>query len=149
MTLGVMQAPFDSSQTGLSAAQFFAALQAPDSKTWYVELDAQRVVPSLSVEEHSPELQVRMQAESPLAQQGLDSQTPAALQISRSPARLQRLAPAVPCGGERIGDFLGRLLPAGFDTEDLMVVLLLLLMSGNCGSGPNMPLITMLIYLFL
>ena len=57
--------------------------------------------------------------------------------------------PAVPCGGERIGDFLGRLLPAGFDTEDLMVVLLLLLMSGNCGSGPNMPLITMLIYLFL
>ena len=95
MTLGVMQAPFDSSQTGLSAAQFFAALQVPDSKTWYVELEAQRVVPSLSVEEHSPELQVRMQAESPLAQQGLDSQTPAALQISRSPARLQRLAPAV------------------------------------------------------
>ena len=57
--------------------------------------------------------------------------------------------PAVPCGGESIGNFLGRLLPAGFDTEDLMVVLLLLLMSGNCGSGPNMPLITMLIYLFL
>ena len=57
--------------------------------------------------------------------------------------------PAVPCGGESIGNFLGRLLPAGFDTEDLMVVLLLLLMSGNGGSGPNMPLITMLIYLFL
>ena len=46
MTLGVMQAPFDSSQTGLSAAQFFAALQAPDSKTWYVELEAQRMTPS-------------------------------------------------------------------------------------------------------
>ena len=52
-------------------------------------------------------------------------------------------------GGKSIGDFLGQLLPAGFDTEDLIVVLLLLLMSGNCDSGPNMPLITMLIYLFL
>ena len=57
--------------------------------------------------------------------------------------------PAGPVGGKSIGDFLGQLLPAGFDTEDLIVVLLLLLMSGNCDSGPNMPLITMLIYLFL
>ena len=57
--------------------------------------------------------------------------------------------PTAPCGGKSIGDFLGQLLPAGFDTEDLIVVLLLLLMSGNCDSGPNMPLITMLIYLFL
>lgn len=58
-------------------------------------------------------------------------------------------SPAGPVGGKSIGDFLGQLLPAGFDTEDLIVVLLLLLMSGNCDSGPNMPLITMLIYLFL
>ena len=57
--------------------------------------------------------------------------------------------PAGPVGGKSIGDFLGQLLPAGVDTEDLIVVLLLLLMSGNCDSGPNMPLITMLIYLFL
>ena len=57
--------------------------------------------------------------------------------------------PTGPVGGKSIGDFLGQLLPAGFDTEDLIVVLLLLLMSGNCDSGPNMPLITMLIYLFL
>ena len=57
--------------------------------------------------------------------------------------------PNGPVGGKSIGDFLGQLLPAGFDTEDLIVVLLLLLMSGNCDSGPNMPLITMLIYLFL
>ena len=57
--------------------------------------------------------------------------------------------PTGPVGGKSIGDFLGQLLPAGFDTEDLIVVLLLLLMSGNCDSGPNMPLVTMLIYLFL
>ena len=57
--------------------------------------------------------------------------------------------PTGPVGGKSIGDFLGQLLPAGFDTEDLIVVLLLLLMSGNCDSGHDMPLITMLIYLFL
>ena len=57
--------------------------------------------------------------------------------------------PAVPCGGESIGDFLGRLLPAGFDTEDLMVVVLLLLMSGNSGKDQNAALMTLVIYLFL
>ena len=48
-----------------------------------------------------------------------------------------------------IGHFLGNLLPAGLDTEDLIVVLLLLLISGDCKDGSNTALITMLIYLFL
>lgn len=48
-----------------------------------------------------------------------------------------------------IGQFLGNLLPAGLDTEDLIVVLLLLLMSGDCKDGSNTALITLLIYLFL
>ena len=35
-----------------------------------------------------------------------------------------------PSGNGNIGHFLGNLLPAGLDTEDLIVVLLLLLISG-------------------
>ena len=54
-----------------------------------------------------------------------------------------------PPGGKNIGAFFGNLLPGGLDTEDLIVVLLLLLMSENSTESPNMPLITMLIYLFL
>lgn len=50
---------------------------------------------------------------------------------------------------ENAGSFLGGLLPRGLDTEDLIVVLLLLLMSENCTDTPNTALITMLIYLFL
>lgn len=57
--------------------------------------------------------------------------------------------PPSPPGGKNIGTFLGNLLPGGLDTEDLIVVLLLLLMSENSTESPNMPLITMLIYLFL
>ena len=50
---------------------------------------------------------------------------------------------------EGAGSFLGGLLPRGLDTEDLIVVLLLLLMSENCTDTPNTALVTMLIYLFL
>lgn len=48
-----------------------------------------------------------------------------------------------------VGSFLKGLLPQNFDTEDLMVVLLLLLMSGNSGSDQNSALMTLMIYLFL
>ena len=47
------------------------------------------------------------------------------------------------------GTAIHQLLPADFDTEDLMVVLLLLLMSGNSGSDQNSALMTLVIYLFL
>ena len=48
-----------------------------------------------------------------------------------------------------IGSFLKGLLPQNFDTEDLMVVLLLLLMSGNSGKDQNAALMTLVIYLFI
>ena len=55
----------------------------------------------------------------------------------------------MPSGNGNIGHFLGNLLPAGLDTEDLIVVLLLLLISGDRKDGSNTALTTMLIYLFL
>lgn len=66
----------------------------------------------------------------------------------RSPEKPDR-PPAPVEGCQSIGSFLEHLLPRGLDTEDLIVVLLLLLMSENCRDGTNTPLITMLIYLFL
>lgn len=50
---------------------------------------------------------------------------------------------------ESIGKFLKQLLPRGFDTEDLIVVLLLLLMAGENRETPNSPLLTLGLYLFL
>lgn len=58
--------------------------------------------------------------------------------------RRERKRPA-----EEPGDFLKRLLPAGFDTEDLLIVLLLLLMSADCREERNLPLLTLALYLFL
>ena len=49
----------------------------------------------------------------------------------------------------RVSSFFHQLLPADFDTEDLIVVLLLLLMSESNRDGPNTALLTMVIYLFL
>ena len=45
--------------------------------------------------------------------------------------------------------FLRQLLPKDFDSSDLMVVLLLLLMSGDCAEDQNSALLTLALYLFL
>ena len=45
--------------------------------------------------------------------------------------------------------FLKQLLPKDFDVEDLLVVLLLLLMSGDCQENQNTALLTLVLYLFL
>lgn len=48
-----------------------------------------------------------------------------------------------------VSSFLKGLLPKDFDTEDLIVVLLLLLISGNNAKDQNAALMTLGIYLFL
>lgn len=47
------------------------------------------------------------------------------------------------------GDFLMGLLPKNLDTGDLLVILLLLLMAGDCPEGKNTALLTLALYLFL
>lgn len=46
-------------------------------------------------------------------------------------------------------DFFKHLLPKNFDVEDLMIVLLLLLMAGDCQEDQNTALLTLVLYLFL
>lgn len=48
-----------------------------------------------------------------------------------------------------VGNFLRQLLPRDFDTEDLLIVLLLLLMSGDCHEDQNSALLTLALYLFM
>lgn len=48
-----------------------------------------------------------------------------------------------------VGNFLRQLLPKDFDTEDLLIVLLLLLMSGDCAEDQNFALLTLALYLFM
>lgn len=45
--------------------------------------------------------------------------------------------------------FLKKLLPKDFDTGDLLIVLLLLLMSGDCAEDQNTALLTLVLYLFM
>lgn len=48
-----------------------------------------------------------------------------------------------------IGHFLRQLLPRDFDAEDLLVVLLLLLMTGDSGEDSHFALLTLGLYLFM
>lgn len=45
--------------------------------------------------------------------------------------------------------FLKNLLPKGFDTADLLIVLLLLLMAGDSQDDQNYALLTLALYLFM
>ena len=51
--------------------------------------------------------------------------------------------------GSNAGDFLRRLLPQNLDTGDLIVILLLLLMAGDCAEDRNVALLTLAVYLFM
>ncbi len=47
------------------------------------------------------------------------------------------------------GGFLRQLLPQNFDTGDLIVVLLLLLLAGDCEEDRSNALLTLVLYLFM
>lgn len=51
--------------------------------------------------------------------------------------------------GIGLGSFFRQLLPKDFDTEDLLIVLLLLLMAGDCQEDQNSALLTLALYLFM
>ena len=58
--------------------------------------------------------------------------------------------PVPPCKQEHNAlDFLKNLLPKNLDTGDLLIVLLLLLMSGDCAEEKNTALLTLALYLFM
>lgn len=51
--------------------------------------------------------------------------------------------------GSSVEGFLRQLLPKDFDTGDLLVILLLLLMSGESKESQNTALLTLALYLFM
>ena len=64
------------------------------------------------------------------------------------PPRPKPQPPRKHCDNSVMG-FLKQILPKNFDTGDLLVVLLLLLMSGDCAEDQNTALLTLALYLFL
>ena len=62
----------------------------------------------------------------------------------RQPQR--RSSPPAPISA---GSFLRRLLPGNLETEDLLVIVLLLLMAGDCEDERNNALLTLALYLLL
>lgn len=51
--------------------------------------------------------------------------------------------------GESITGFLRNLLPRDLDTGDLLIILLLLLMAGDCEKDRNNALLTLALYFFM
>lgn len=100
--------------------------------------DPQRAVPPNPQQTTPPEVS----GNRPLAQ---TSSNPAQLfSGGRQPQR--RGSPPAPTSA---GSFLRRLLPVNLETEDLLVIVLLLLMAGDCEEERSNALLTLALYLLL
>ena len=75
--------------------------------------------------------------------------TPCANCVRSAPPRRPQLQKPRPRENTGVGGFLKQLLPKEFEVEDLVVVLLLLLMAGDCQEDQNSALLTLALYLFL
>ena len=63
------------------------------------------------------------------------------------PPRPDHIPPS--CQGSSAGSFLQQLLPKDLDTGDLLIIVLLLLMAGDCRDDRNTALLTLALYLFM
>ena len=65
------------------------------------------------------------------------------------PIKASPLSPPLHSGNSSVPSFLRQLLPKEFDTGDLLIVLLLLLMAGDCEEEHNHALLTLALYFFM
>ncbi len=57
--------------------------------------------------------------------------------------------PRPPHQAKHLGGFLKQLLPNNFDTADLIIMLLLLLLAGDCEEDKTTAMLTLVLYLFM
>ncbi len=76
-------------------------------------------------------------------------QKPPRQQPHNTPPRKSKPRPQQPNRDGNVLSFLRQLLPKDFDTADLLVVILLLLMSSDCTEDQNTALLTLALYLFM
>ena len=107
-----------------------------------------------------PDAQPQHQATAPAAkpepkkEEPCQSPQPDSIPLSGSrcthcPMRHRRCTKAKTAGSSGINGFLSQLLPDDFDTGDVMVILLLLLMSADRSEDQSTALLTLALYLFL
>lgn len=73
---------------------------------------------------------------------------------AREPQNQHDCQPEAPCREEkhqpqRVGGFFRQLLPNNFDTADLIIALLLLLLAGDCEEDKTTAMLTLVLYLFM
>lgn len=54
-----------------------------------------------------------------------------------------------PSADTSVSGFFRRILPKDFDTGDLLIIILLLLMAGDCAEDQNTALLTLALYFFM
>lgn len=108
----------------------------------------ERRSPEPSLEETSPQAECREEPSRP-KESSRPRMSPTHANRPSPPTRQKRPSQQPERKDFGVGTFLRQLLPRDFDTEDLLIVLLLLLMSGDCAEDQNTALLTLALYLFM
>lgn len=127
----------------------------------------QQTAPEPDVEEFCPEPEPEYRAQEPRPKQDSQRTEPKQPPCARSKQQ-QRRMPSQQRGqnhrqkrqeqpkshsqdrsNPQVNSFLKNLLPKDFETADLLIVLLLLLMAGDCGEDQNSALLTLALYFFM
>lgn len=74
---------------------------------------------------------------------------PAPEQEQEQPCQTPREEHHPPHEGQNVAGFLKQLLPKNFDTSDLIIMLLLLLLAGDCEEDRTTAMLTLVLYLFM
>ena len=85
----------------------------------------------------------RSRVEESVQEQNSHRQPPPPPQVSPPPQSY------TPPSTTNVGSFLRQLLPKDFDTRDLIVILLLLLMAGDCAEDRNNAILTLALYFLM
>lgn len=76
-------------------------------------------------------------------------QPPKQMPIPEPPCPIPKQESYTPHRNQQVGSFLKQLLPKEFDTADLIIMLLLLLLAGDCEEDKTTAMLTLVLYLFM
>ena len=105
--------------------------------------------PTISIPAYETPKKEPQQCETPQPQPCPEPASKVGKANSRTSCAAKHPSPPFSIQESNIGSFLHQLLPKDFDTGDLLIVLLLILMAGDCSEDRNTALLTLMLYFFM
>lgn len=121
---------------------------APDNRDTYTRSEPEHREPDVHQDRDPPRNEPPKSSQYPRHRQRVQRPVPHN-QPRQEPRQPMREPPRPERKDNQLNSFFRNLLPKDFDTTDLLIVLLLLLMAGDCQEDQNSALLTLALYFFM